>query len=255
LVGEKAILRQLDLGVESTPMLNRKVALRITLLILSGVLPLLSYADQPSVDEILKKVSETYQNLQSYQFVARKTTEVSSVGSIEPAGGGRVQSNFHKSTSSDIILAGVNPGKFRLEVMDEDGALLSVSDGQTKWTYMSKRKQYTEEPVTGGASNQSESGGNAQLNILRSYRSLLVERFRGLSQYSSTAVLEKDNQLKIGANKVACYVVKIQTQQGVNELWIDKDRYIVWKSKHVGPSASEGISLRLLSQSTYRMQN
>jgi hypothetical protein len=31
---------------------------------------------------------------------------------------------------------------------------------------------------------------------------LLVERFRGLSQYSSTAVLEKDAQLKIGSEKV-----------------------------------------------------
>ena len=81
-------------------------------------------------------------------------------------------------------------------------------------------------------------------DVLRSYRTLLVDRFRGISQYASDAVLAKDRQLKIGADKVACYVLEIKTRGGSYELWVDKDRYIVWRSKHVGPAASEGISLQ-----------
>ena len=202
------------------------------LLLCSSALPLLSYAQQPTVDDILKKVSETYQNLQSYQIAAEKITEAASVGSIHPEGGGRVESNFHQSTNAQIVLAVIDPEKFRLDVKEEGGGFLLVSDGRTKWTYLPKRKRYTEEE------------GSAQPDVLKSYRNLLVERFRGLSQYRSTAVLEKDTQLKIGSEKVACYVVKIQTPNGVNELWVDKDRYIVWKSRHVGPSSPEGISLQ-----------
>ncbi len=60
-------------------MFIRKVALRIGLLFFCGSLRLLCWAEQPSVDEILKRVSETYQNLQSYQFVAEEITEIESV--------------------------------------------------------------------------------------------------------------------------------------------------------------------------------
>ena len=204
----------------------------VAFLLLCSTLALLSYAQQPTVDGILKKVSETYQNLQSYQITAEKITEAASVGSIHPEGGGRVESNFHQATNNQIVLAVVDPEKFRLDVKEEGGGLLLVSDGHTKWTYLPKRKRYTEEE------------GSAQPDILKSYRNLLVERFRGLSQYSSTAVLEKDTQLKIGSEKVPCFVVKIQTPNGVNELWVDKVRYIVWKSRHVGPSSPEGISLQ-----------
>ena len=108
-----------------------------------------------------------------------------------------------------------------------------MSDGQKRWTYLPKRKQYTEEPVT-----------TTEPDVLRSCRALLVDRFRGISQYASNAVLEKDSQLRVGADKVACYVLKIQTQHGSYELWVDKDRYIVWRSKYVGPAASEGINLQ-----------
>ncbi len=129
-----------------------------------------------------------------------------------------------------------SPGKLRLEVKDEEGTFLFVSDGRTKWRYSSTRNQYTEEAARG---NPPVSAGGRK-ETFPIYRSLLVERFRDLSQYGSTAVLEKDSHLEIGANDVACYVLKVQAQQGVDELWVDKDRYTVWKSRHVPPPLSKG---------------
>src|SRR4029450_8355408 len=105
-----------------------------------------SYAQQPALEDVLKRVGETYQKLQTYQFVAQKTTELASVGTAESPTGGRAWSNFHKSETSEIGLAAISPGKFRLDVTDERGGLVLVSDGQTRWTYVPKRKQYTEEP-------------------------------------------------------------------------------------------------------------
>jgi len=215
-------------------MLPRKLPLQVFVLFLAGVLPARCHADQPSVAEILTKVSETYENLHSYEFVAQKITEIAAVGSIEPAQGGRIQSNFHKSSTSEIVLAIVNPQKFRLDVKEGGGGLLLVSDGQTKWTYLPKRRQYTEE----------SAAGSTLPDVLRSYSALLADRCRGLSQYGSSAVLEKDSQLKVAGSKIDCYVIKIQTQHGTFELWVDKDRYLVWRSKRVGPADSEGISFQ-----------
>jgi outer membrane lipoprotein-sorting protein len=181
--------------------------------------------------QVIESVIETKAR-HSYQITAEKITEAASVGAIHPEGGGRVESNFHQSKNTQIVLAVLDPEEFRLDVKEEGGGLLLVSDGQTEWTYLTKRKQYTEE------------AGNAQPDILKSYRNLLVERFRGLSDYSSTTVLEKDNQLKVGSGKVPCYVIKIKTPNGENELWVDKDRYIVWKSRHIPPSSPEGITLQ-----------
>lgn len=73
------------------------------------------------------------------------------------------------------------------------------------------------------------------------YRSLLVERFRELPEEGSSAIVEKEDRLPIGPDAVRCYFVKIQRQDGfVDELWVDKDRYIVWKSKHVAPVIGKG---------------
>ena len=201
-------------------MLSWKLALRILPLFLCGSLRLVCWAQQPSVDEILKKVSETYRGLQSYQFVAEKVSELASGPSF----------------SSEISVSVSNPGRIRLEVTDEDGTLLVVSDGRTKWTYLPRREQYTEEAGTG---DEVVSAGGRK-SVLPLYRSLF-ERFRNLSDDSSTAALEREDGLKIGTNIVACYVVKIARQDGsVDELWSDEDRYIVWKSRHVSPSAGAG---------------
>jgi len=47
--------------------------------------------------------------------------------------------------TSEIMLAISDPGKFRLDVKDQAGAVVLVGNGQTRWTYMHKKKEYTEE--------------------------------------------------------------------------------------------------------------
>jgi outer membrane lipoprotein-sorting protein len=199
-----------------------------------GSIPQVGYAEQPTVEEILKKVAEKYQSLQTYQFVAERVIKVTSVSSSGRYGGSLAHSDSPKPTvTSEIMLAVGNRGKFHLEVKEEAGSVVAVSDGQTKWTYMSQQKQYTEEAVTSGAADQTESG-NAHPDFFTSYRHLLVDRYRGLSQYGSTAVLEKEDELNVGGERVVCYVIQIKTPQGENEFWVDKDRYIVWRSINVG---------------------
>jgi outer membrane lipoprotein-sorting protein len=213
----------------------------VGIILLSVVFSQRPSAAQLSVDEILNKVTETYRNLQSYQFVAEKRTELAAAGESRSPGGTAV-SNFYQSTEGQIELAAVKPGKVRLRVKDGKLDVLLVSDGQTTWTYMPRQKQYSEvlgpPPEAIGAYGTGEDAGR---DVLSQYWNLLVGRFRGVSQYISIATLEKDNRVKVGREKIDCYVVKIQTPQLTHEIWVDKSRFIVLRFKQTPLRPQEGI--------------
>jgi outer membrane lipoprotein-sorting protein len=213
------------------------------LVLLLGLLSECSFADV-SVNEILAKVSETYRGLQNYQLVADISEEVAAVGDVRSPEGGRTTSNFHQSTNSEVDLAAVNPGKVRLQVKDERREVLLVSDGVTTWTYLPRKKQYTDVATSTAAATQSRGDAKAEADILRQNQDLLVNRYQGLARFSSTFVLEKDNQIKVGKERVDCYVLKMETPDGVHEVWVDKNRFIVWRSKDSSPAAQEGITLQ-----------
>jgi len=192
-------------------------------------------SEQPSVNEILEKVGDVYRGLESYQLVADVSVELAAVGDIRSPEGGRATSNFHQSTNSEIDLAARNPGKVHLQMKDDNHELLVVSDGTTVWTYLPKKRQYVE---------ALKADAKAELPILSHYQDLLVNRYRGLSKLDSKFVMQKNNQMKVGKEKVDCYVLRMETSEGAHEIWVDKTRFIVWRSKNSSPAAQEGISLQ-----------
>ncbi len=144
--------------LESSLMHGRKQPLRILLSFLCCSFCLPCYAQQPSADEILRKVGETYRGLQSYQFIAHEVVEIS-------------PSHMSKS---DISLSYSAPRKIRLEVRDDDGMSLLVSDGQTRWIYLTNRKQYTTEPGNGDEAVTREGGSWNCRHTVRSWSSVFV---------------------------------------------------------------------------------
>ena len=203
---------------------------------------------QLSVEQILRKVAETYQNLHSYQFVAQSETVLFESHKYDVGGTAEDQSTpmsvyaggSAESVTSHIEFAAVDPGKVRLSVKEEDrraqvgfaNEFLVVSDGQTTWAYMPLQKAYTEESAPlSDSSEASHPAIAAELNVVRQYWSLLVGRFRGVSKFGSVAKLDQESRLKIAGEKIDCYVVKWQTEEATDEMWIDKDRFIVWRLK------------------------
>lgn len=194
-----------------------------------------SYAFQASAGEILNKVSDVYQHMHSYQFVADEIAEVAAVGENRSASG-TVVSNFHNSTESRIDLAAIMPGKVRLAVKNEKLEIVLISDGQKTWTYLPKRKRYTE--ALGGLSEASD------IFHLVNYWNLIFGRFRGASQMASIATLEGEGQTKVGRDKVDCYVIKAQAPEVTHEMWVDKTRFIVLRFKQTPTRPPEGMALQ-----------
>jgi outer membrane lipoprotein-sorting protein len=194
-----------------------------------------SYAFQASAGEILNKVSDVYQHMHSYQFVADEISEVAAVGENRSVGG-TVVSNFHNSTESRIDLSAIMPGKVRLAVKDEKLDIVLISDGQKIWTYLPKRKRYTE--AMGGLSQATDTFH------LVNYWNLIVGRFRGASQMASIATLEGEGHTKVGRDEVDCYIIKAQAPEITHEMWVDKTRFIVLRFKQTPTRPLEGMALQ-----------
>jgi len=204
-------------------------------ILLSAALPRPSYASQLSAEEILNQVSATYQNLRTCRFVAEENVEVAEAGEARSPSG-TAWSNFQKSTQTQIDVAAVMPAKLRLVVKDEKLDIVLVSDGQTTWTYLPKQKQYSE--VLGALSEATDTFRLIQ------YWNLLVGRFRGAAKFASTAKLEKDSRIKVGRDKVDCYVVMVQASDVMREMWVDKNRFVIVRFKQTPLRPQEGIALQ-----------
>lgn len=221
--------------------LSRRLALSFCLVLLSSLLSSLAFADL-SMNEILAKVSETYGSLQSYQLVADWSDYRTYGGDPIRAGEERSRlGEFSDSTTWDIDLAAVTAGKLRLQAKTERSEVLLVSDGVNTWAYRPRERQYVEVPTTTlAAADQFMARAIVEAGLLRRTQELLVNRYQGLTRFSSIFVLEKDNQIKVGKDKVNCYVLKMKTQDGEHKIWVDKNRFIVWRSVESSTTASEG---------------
>lgn len=203
--------------------------------------------DQLSVDQILKKVSETYQQLQSYQMTAEKTDQVLlgdirfndwAVDNSVAIGGLKLPPGTAMLSPVKwvIELAKASPGKVRLDYKVANSEVLLVSDGLTTWAYSSKKNQYTEKlKSTPAVADQSGTQDKGESVLVNQFEDLLVNRFRNVPKYSSNYVLEKDSQIKVGGDKIDCYVLKMVTQHEQHAIWVDKVRFIVWRSVDSNP--------------------
>jgi outer membrane lipoprotein-sorting protein len=165
--------------------------------------------------------------------VADISTEVAAVGEARSPEGGRAISNFHQATNSEVDLADVTPRKVRLQIKDERREVLLVSDGVTRWTYLPRKKQYTEEATATAAAGQYRSDTGAETDLVSQNQDLLINRYQGLLKFRANFMLEKGSQIKVGKERVDCYVLKMETPDGAHEIWVDKNRFMVWRSKDI----------------------
>jgi outer membrane lipoprotein-sorting protein len=169
------------------------VRLRVLAVCIIWMFPFSALSADESVSEILTKVSEAYRTLQSYELVADISTEVVAAGDARSPDGGRATSNFHKAMNSEVDLAAVGPEKVRLQVKDERHEVLVVSDGVTRWTYLPRKKQYTEAAATTAVAGESRAETRTETELLSQNRDLLVGRYQGILKFRSKFILEKGN--------------------------------------------------------------
>src|SRR5260221_2993584 len=180
-------------------------------LVLSFLSAFYALSAPPSPPELLNQVAQTYKNLQAYQFVATQTTELLVRGA-------------QRSGETHLALAAVKPDKYRLTLKDDSKEIIVVSDGETTWTYMPKQKQYTKQQSAMSGDDEEDAG--EQADTLTTALRALVLIYEGVGRYGASAMLAKDERVKVGGDRIDWYVVRFQSKSGQHQIWIDKARLI-----------------------------
>jgi peroxiredoxin/outer membrane lipoprotein-sorting protein len=169
-------------------------------------------ASAASAPEILNQVAQTYKGLQAYQFVATETSEILARG-------------MQRRGETHLALAVVKPDKFRLTYKDDAKEIIIVADGETTWTYMPKLKQYTKQQAA--VSGDDDAGDGEQADTLTTSLRTLVLFYEGIARYGASATLAKDERVRVGGERIDCFVIRVQTANSQHQLWIDKERSLV----------------------------
>src|SRR6267378_181830 len=181
-------------------------------------------------NELIKKVATSYQKLSSYIIEGSLETEVNAQG-------------MHNAMDIPITMAGVVPGKMRMEMKSPMMGFLIVSNGETTWTCFSQLKQYTKKvsaPIKGSTGNTP--GGGADI----------ISEYSKLGEKIKDARIVGSDKVEIAGIKRDCYVTQVKgdtlgSSLGVevvaDTLWIEKPTYLILRQVVVTKMAHSPIGV------------
>jgi peroxiredoxin/outer membrane lipoprotein-sorting protein len=157
--------------------------------------------------QVLARVSDAYRALKSYQIEATDTYAAQ-----------------FAEVQTKLLLAVDEAGKLRLERDDGQNKVIVVSNGDTTWTYSPSVHQYS---VLRSAASIVQGDDDNSDDPAAKTEGLLLTRYRALERYADKAKLDGNQNVKLGGQKIACYVVEVQVDKVHVKLWVDQERFLV----------------------------
>ncbi len=168
---------------------------------------------------LLRSVSETYQEIESFHFEALESS-ISNVNGQE------------RRTDARTLTAVDAEGRFRVESDHPVDGGEVVFDGNVTWAYLARRHQYTR--VEGELLGDRVDGGQGLPN-LKVLRDRFKARYRHVGERILDAKIEGEETLWVSDGEVVCTVVwaRYQVPQGIavrsveKKFWIDPARRLI----------------------------
>ncbi len=153
-------------------------------------LPTLLHSGERSTDarELIRRVSRSYQDLQSYYFEGLLRTEIKGEG-------------FYQRIELPVVVSAVKPDKTRIEIKHSLEGFLIVTDGDTTWEYVPRLKQFTRQ--TGDVSRVAGYGSKLSLVAMS-----LVEDYSRLGRSAVEVRLVGEETREIDSREVRCLLVE-----------------------------------------------
>jgi outer membrane lipoprotein-sorting protein len=182
---------------------------------------------QPSVVEILKKVSETYKAISQYEFEIDTATNDNGTRAI-----------------SHVHFAFKGPNKYRVEgaipgmnVQDSNfGEGVVIHDGSTVWFYFPTPNQYASFPASALTADAPGDLGDLRPEAMDHF---LTWRYRGAADLTGGAKFLREEFIEVARAKVACYVVIVSPERRgpAYTWWVDKRSYRILREDDAENSA------------------
>ena len=198
--------------------------------------------------EVLKKTSETYRTLRSYQFEGVMERELKAEG-------------FHQTREIPILKAAVIPDKLRIERGWPKNRMTLISNGQDSRLYLAQLHQYAR-TTPGDIKRFLEQGPTDEPATLSALYNSFVTQYANLPEGVKRARILREESLDLGGTRKACFVVEVDSrdvEEGKGEknpmrtLWIEKDRYLVLKETSGSRSESPEFGGMLETRQTLEL--
>ena len=189
--------------------------------------------------QLLKRVSETYRGLESYEIRAVVIND-------------QRWDEARDLTETPIVMAEDKPGKFRIEAKHPFRGGMEVSDGKTTWEYAAMGHQYTKKTAGSGV-DVADDNPLMPTNY--------VKRYRQLAEKATEAHLLREETFSLEGKQIRCAVVEVEfgsdpamkkKQETHHTLWIDKERALVLQEMWDNKTDMMGVSFQSRTTVAYR---
>ncbi len=182
------------------------------------------FGAQAGSQDIFTSMKNFYGGLKAVHIVAVRTDVVTA----------RMASG---QSQSEYEFAEAEGGRYRVRYKSNDAEALEVSDGASTWKALPKAKQWTSisAAAVGGSDEEEDAAAPAKKpkDLRDDVEIMLLRRFPGLARYGAQAEFVKEENFKLGGEKIRCQMVRFVLPNGLQELWMDERTGMVVQARQV----------------------
>jgi peroxiredoxin/outer membrane lipoprotein-sorting protein len=192
-------------------------------------------AQDLTAQQVLDKVASTYSHLKAVHMVAEREE------TVHPAG--RSQTVF-----SECELAAKSGHRYFARLKQPPQQALAISDGSTTWRALDSRKQWSKLSAASLADDgdeEEERPKSAGTDLHDSLEKIMLYRVLALVRTAQDPEIAKQQDFKLGHEKVRCYAIRAHTRGAEIELLVDQQRFVVLQYKEKGKSPEGQIEIAM----------
>jgi len=185
-------------------------------------------AQEPSAQELLSKIGSAYGAFTGLHVVAERTESVYLNGRPMPV-------------TSECEFAFKSGHRYFARKNQTDREAIAVSDGNTTWKALPRSRLWTQTNASASHQGNVADGHEARSTDLQgAMEKVAFGQYVALAQLAQDPVIVKEQDFKLGREKVRGYLIRAHVGPDQHELLVDKQRFVVLHYKQKVHSA-EGL--------------
>ena len=191
-------------------------------------------AQDLTAQQVLDKVASTYSTLKAVHMVAEREE------TSHPQGGSL-------TAFSECELAAKSGHRYFARLKQSEQQALTVSDGSTIWRALDSKKQWSKLSAASLAddSDEEQDAETANRDLHDTLENILLYHFMALAKNAQDPAIAKQQDFKLGHEKVRCYLIRAHTSASEIELLVDQQRFVVLQYKAKAKSADGEVEITM----------
>ncbi len=202
----------------------------LCLISLCGAACPVSAAEPPSARDILNKVNAAYSHLSAVHISAKQDQTLTN----------NAQSGFATS-DCEITASGAHQYFVRLKRSGHEAIM--ASDGETTWRALADQKKWSQ--MAAASLDSSDNSPIAMHDLYGYVARTVMGQCMALAAQAEEPRVVKEEDVKVGGQKIPCYVIHCRVGKLDFEVWVDKARFVVLEYRERGETSAGRLENRV----------